>query len=252
MAGQPNQWISNNLHLELLLFFLWTYCIYAEESHQLCFSFGCFESSDIFLDVTLDDDIVCYADSKNKIGVWDSKIPSTYFAEGKKYFERCQAQCKKDVYRWKPDPDVKRTKVPPEVIIYPRNEVTEDEENTLVCFVRNYFPPALNISWTKNNKEVAVEDPFFKIVSNSDGTFHVFSYLNFVPKQGDIYSCTVKHEALEEPETRFWDIERKEERSMGPAAFCIFGLIFGFLGIAAGTFLFAKGSQYSLSSDLAL
>uniref|UniRef100_A0A3Q2D0F7 Ig-like domain-containing protein n=1 Tax=Cyprinodon variegatus TaxID=28743 RepID=A0A3Q2D0F7_CYPVA len=84
----------------------------------------------------------------------------------------------------------------PEMIVYPRDELIEDEENTLVCFINKFYPPALNISWTKNNKEVAVENPFFKIVSNSDGTFHVFSYLNFVPKQGDIYSCTVKHENL--------------------------------------------------------
>uniref|UniRef100_A0A3Q2E5U9 Ig-like domain-containing protein n=1 Tax=Cyprinodon variegatus TaxID=28743 RepID=A0A3Q2E5U9_CYPVA len=84
----------------------------------------------------------------------------------------------------------------PEMIVYPRDELIEDEENTLVCFINKFYPPALNISWTKNNKEVAVENPFFKIVSNSDGTFHVFSYLNFVPKQGDIYSCTVKHETL--------------------------------------------------------
>uniref|UniRef100_A0A3Q2D027 H-2 class II histocompatibility antigen, A-U alpha chain-like n=1 Tax=Cyprinodon variegatus TaxID=28743 RepID=A0A3Q2D027_CYPVA len=208
--------------------------------HQLCFTYGCFDSSGIFLTVTLNDDEVCYADFKNNILVWDSKLATAVEYEwAYKYAEVCQVQCKKDIYRWKVDPDVRRTTDRPEIIIYLRNELCEDEENTLVCFINKFYPPALNISWTKNNKEVAVEDPFFKIVSNSDGTFHVFSYLNFVPKQGDIYSCTVKHEALEEPETRTWDVET-EERSMGPTVFCISGLILGILGIAAGIFFFVK------------
>lgn len=43
---------------------------------------------------------------------------------------------------------------------------------------------------------------FIKAMSNSDGTFHVFSNLNCVPYEGDIYSCTVQHEALDEPKTR--------------------------------------------------
>ncbi|XP_015250278.1 PREDICTED: H-2 class II histocompatibility antigen, A-U alpha chain-like [Cyprinodon variegatus] len=212
----------------------------AAGGHQLCFTYGCFDSSGIFLTVTLNDDEVCYADFKNNILVWDSKLATAVEYEwAYKYAEVCQVQCKKDIYRWKVDPDVRRTTDRPEIIIYLRNELCEDEENTLVCFINKFYPPALNISWTKNNKEVAVEDPFFKIVSNSDGTFHVFSYLNFVPKQGDIYSCTVKHEALEEPETRTWDVET-EERSMGPTVFCISGLILGILGIAAGIFFFVK------------
>uniref|UniRef100_A0A8C6LY59 Immunoglobulin C1-set domain-containing protein n=1 Tax=Nothobranchius furzeri TaxID=105023 RepID=A0A8C6LY59_NOTFU len=53
----------------------------------------------------------------------------------------------------------------------PGNEVVTDEENTLIC---------------------------------SDRSFHIFSSLNFVPKDGDIYSCTVEHEALEEPKNWSW------------------------------------------------
>uniref|UniRef100_A0A8C6LV53 Immunoglobulin C1-set domain-containing protein n=1 Tax=Nothobranchius furzeri TaxID=105023 RepID=A0A8C6LV53_NOTFU len=67
---------------------------------------------------------------------------------------------------------------PPDVIIYPRNEVVTDEENTLICFINNFFPPKIRIK-----------------------SFHIFSSLNFVPKDGDIYSCTVEHEALEEPKS---------------------------------------------------
>uniref|UniRef100_A0A3B5KRD5 Ig-like domain-containing protein n=1 Tax=Xiphophorus couchianus TaxID=32473 RepID=A0A3B5KRD5_9TELE len=149
---------------------------------------------------------------------------------------------------------------PPEVIIYTKDEVIEDVENSLMCFAKNFFPPAINIRWTKNDKQVAVEDPFIKTISNSEGTFHVFSYLNFVPKQGDIYSCTVEHEALQEPKTRFWgekvffSVASKLKLSllvMGPTIFCALGLTLGLLGVGAGTFLLVKGNQYCNAPEFA-
>lgn len=97
----------------------------------------------------------------------------------------------------------------PEIIIYPRDEVKKEEENTLICFINHFYPPTVNIKWTKNDIQVSVENPFIKSLSNPDGTFYVFSNLNFVPEEGDIYGCTVEHEALEEPQTKFWG-EKKE------------------------------------------
>ncbi|XP_036004016.1 H-2 class II histocompatibility antigen, A-U alpha chain-like [Fundulus heteroclitus] len=244
MEGRQNQWRLNNLHLVLLLHFFQTHFLFAAGGHQLCFTCGCFESRDPQVYFTLDDDEVCYMDFKNKADVWASKTERYWRREWNyKAAQIWQVLCKKDINRWKPDPDVRRTKDPPELVIFPRGEVIKDEENTLVCFVYNFFPPAVTIRWTKNNKEVSVEDPFIKTKSNSDGLFHVFSYLNFVPKQGDIYSCTVEHEALEEPKTRIWEVET-EERSTRPTVLCAFGLSLGLLGVAAGIFLFVRGSQF--------
>ncbi|XP_014908579.1 H-2 class II histocompatibility antigen, A-U alpha chain-like isoform X2 [Poecilia latipinna] len=246
-------WRLNNLSSVLLLLLFGTRFVGAAGGHQLCFTYGCFDSSDTQLYVTLDDDEIFYADYKNNTSVWDEKIATLkyrYTSTAREYVEICRTVCNKDIHRWKPDPDVRRTKDPPEVIIYTKDEVIEDVENSLVCFANNFFPPAIDIRWTKNDKEVAVEDPFIKTISNSDGTFHVFSYLNFVPKQGDIYSCTVEHEALEEPKTRFWDVET-EEMSVGPTVFCALGLTLGLLGTAAGTFFFVKGNQYCDTPDIA-
>ncbi|XP_032443170.1 H-2 class II histocompatibility antigen, A-Q alpha chain-like isoform X2 [Xiphophorus hellerii] len=243
---------SNNLCFVLLLLFFGARFICAAESHQLCFTYGCFDSSDTELYVTLDDDKLYYADFKNNASVWDSKIETMkykYTYTTSEYAAICRTVCKKDIHRWKPDPDVRRTKDPPDVMMYSKDDVIEDVENTLVCFANNFFPPSINIRWTRNDKQVAVEDPFVKTISNSEGAFHVFSYLNFVPKQGDIYSCTVEHEALEEPKTRFWDVET-EKMSMGPSVFCALGLTLGLLGIAAGTFLFVKGNQYCYNADI--
>lgn len=97
----------------------------------------------------------------------------------------------------------------PEIMIYPRDDVVTEEENTLICFINHFYPPTINIKWTKNDEEIMVEDAFYKCTPNSDGTFYVFSTLSFVPKQGDIYSCTVEHESLKGPQTKFWG-ESKE------------------------------------------
>uniref|UniRef100_A0A668VHM2 Ig-like domain-containing protein n=1 Tax=Oreochromis aureus TaxID=47969 RepID=A0A668VHM2_OREAU len=92
----------------------------------------------------------------------------------------------------------------PVVIVYPRDQVIQKAENTLICFINHFFPPSINIKWSKNGKNITVKNPFKKCLSNPDGTFHILFTLNFVPQKGDIYGCTVEHEALEEPLTRFW------------------------------------------------
>lgn len=60
--------------------------------------------------MTLDDDELGYADFKNNIGVLNSKLATAVDYEwAYKYAEVCQVQCEKDIYRWKVDPDVRRT-----------------------------------------------------------------------------------------------------------------------------------------------
>ncbi|XP_034553398.1 HLA class II histocompatibility antigen, DP alpha 1 chain-like [Notolabrus celidotus] len=75
---------------------------------------------------------------------------------------------------------------------------------------------------------------------NKDQTFHQFSTLKFTPKEGDFYSCTVEHLALDRPQTRFWEVEISHP-SVGADVFCGVGMILGLLGVAAGTFLMVKG-----------
>ncbi|XP_031592709.2 H-2 class II histocompatibility antigen, A-Q alpha chain-like isoform X2 [Oreochromis aureus] len=151
--------------------------------------------------------------------------------------------CKNDhIHIWKPDKSVIKKKEPPEFIIYPRDEVITGENNTLICFINHFFPPSINIKWTKNDVEVTVEDPFIKTLSNPDGTAYVLSYLNFVPETGDIYSCIVEHEALDEPQTRFWEVET-DEISKGPAVFCGLGLSLGLLGVFIGTYFCFKAGH---------
>ena len=95
------------------------------------------------------------------------------------------------------------TKDPPQSIIYPAEDVELGVENSLICFVNHIFPPYIEVSWTKNGRPVS-EGVLSRYYPNNDQTFHQFSTLTFTPSEGDIYSCTVEHLALEKPKTRFW------------------------------------------------
>uniref|UniRef100_A0A3P9CLM1 H-2 class II histocompatibility antigen, A-Q alpha chain n=1 Tax=Maylandia zebra TaxID=106582 RepID=A0A3P9CLM1_9CICH len=231
-----------NMFLKTIIILSTAACVEAEGSHTLCHIYGCFDSSDTQICAAFDGDDVYYADFKKDLLIWESKIPvSFHLPSAYKYAVLYRSMCKNDIYRWKPDKSVIKKKEPPEFIIYPRDEVITGEDNTLICFINHFFPPSINIKWTKNDVEVTVEDPFIKTLSNPDGTAYVLSYFNFVPEKGDIYSCTVEHELLDEPQTKFWG--ENKEPSNGPDVFCGLGLSLGVIGVFIGTYFFFKAGK---------
>ncbi|XP_056319099.1 HLA class II histocompatibility antigen, DP alpha 1 chain [Danio aesculapii] len=132
---------------------------------------------------------------------------------------------------------------PPVTSIYSEDEVVLDVKNTLICHVTGFFPPPVNVSWTKNNEIVTEDISLSQYHRNSDGTFNMFSALKFTPAEGDIYSCTVNHRSIQgQPNTKTWEVDT-ELPSVGPAVFCGVGLVLGLLGVAAGTFFLIKGNN---------
>ncbi len=91
----------------------------------------------------------------------------------------------------------------PQTSIYAKDDVQLNVENTLICHVTGFFPPPVRVSWTKNN-EALKEDSLSQYRPNDDGTFNIFSSLVFTPVEGDIYSCSVNHVALDQPQTKTW------------------------------------------------
>ncbi|TRY91255.1 hypothetical protein DNTS_003931, partial [Danionella cerebrum] len=101
------------------------------------------------------------------------------------------------------DPD--ENMAPPQTSIYTKHGVDLGKENTLICHVTGFYPPPVNISWTKNNEVVTEEISFSQYRLKTDGTFNIFSSLKFTPADGDIYSCTVKHKSIQQqPTTKTW------------------------------------------------
>ncbi|XP_047453700.1 RLA class II histocompatibility antigen, DP alpha-1 chain-like [Mugil cephalus] len=134
-------------------------------------------------------------------------------------------------------------KDPPEAILFPSEDVELGVENTLICLVNYFYPPSIKVSWTKNDQPISVGTSLSRYYPNDDQTFRQFSTLTFTPSEGDVYSCTVEHSALETPRTRIWDVEiiRSDHQNLGPYIFCGVGLSLGLLGFATGIFFIVKG-----------
>ncbi|XP_077080478.1 rano class II histocompatibility antigen, B alpha chain [Siphateles boraxobius] len=131
----------------------------------------------------------------------------------------------------------------PDTSIYSKDDVVQDVENNLICHVTGFFPPPVNVSWTKNNQIVTEGMSLSQYRRQNDGTFNIFSTLKFTPKEGDIYSCTVNHKSIPgQPKTKTWEVDVALP-SVGPAVFCGVGLTLGLLGVAAGTFFLIKGNN---------
>ncbi|KAF5891094.1 MHC class II beta chain, partial [Clarias magur] len=93
----------------------------------------------------------------------------------------------------------------PQTSIYPKQKIQLDLNNTLICHATRFFPPHLTVRWTKNNIDVTNQSSLSQYYPNRDNTYNRFSHLHFTPQEGDVYTCTVEHEALETPDTKTWD-----------------------------------------------
>uniref|UniRef100_A0A3Q2FP46 Rano class II histocompatibility antigen, B alpha chain-like n=1 Tax=Cyprinodon variegatus TaxID=28743 RepID=A0A3Q2FP46_CYPVA len=127
---------------------------------------------------------------------------------------------------------------PPDHMIFPSREVEPEEENTLICFVNDFYPPTVKVSWTKNGLPATKGVWISEYSPNSDQTFRMFSTLKFTPTEGDIYSCTVEHPALETPKTRIL-----ADPSLWPVVYCGVGVALGILGITVGVFFIVKAQH---------
>ncbi|XP_077080479.1 H-2 class II histocompatibility antigen, E-U alpha chain-like [Siphateles boraxobius] len=161
-----------------------------------------------------------------------------FYQAGLSQMQVCKANLAVSIKAYK-NPQEKMDK--PQTSIYAENDVQLNNENILICHVTGFFPPPVRVSWTKNN-EVFKEDSLSQYRPNDDGTYNIFSSLKFTPVEGDIYSCTVNHTSLDQPQTKTWDVEVAVP-SVGPAVFCGVGLSLGLLGVAAGTFFLIKGNN---------
>ncbi|XP_064408118.1 RLA class II histocompatibility antigen, DP alpha-1 chain-like [Latimeria chalumnae] len=135
-------------------------------------------------------------------------------------------------------------KNPPDVRVYPEDQVEFGKSNILICFMDNFFPPVLNVSWYRNGELVSegVSDTDFYHKTNY--RFRRFSYLVFTPEVGDIYSCHVEHWGLEEPLNKFWEPDEPPSTSeVTGTVVCAFGLALGLIGVAIGTILLIKGMK---------
>uniref|UniRef100_A0A8C3EY00 Ig-like domain-containing protein n=1 Tax=Chrysemys picta bellii TaxID=8478 RepID=A0A8C3EY00_CHRPI len=103
------------------------------------------------------------------------------------------------VRQW--DPLTPVSPEPSEVTVFPEDPVELGEPNVLICIADKFFPPALSVTWLKNGQEVTEGVSETDFYPRPDDSFRKFSYLPFLPSQGDFYDCRVEHGGLPEPFT---------------------------------------------------
>nr|AFY98544.1 MHC class II antigen [Kareius bicoloratus]AFY98545.1 MHC class II antigen [Kareius bicoloratus] len=133
---------------------------------------------------------------------------------------------------------------PSSPMIYTEDKVELGGKNTLICHVTGFYPPPVHVYWTKNEENVTEGTSLNVPYPNQDRSFRQTARLEFTAQQGDVYSCTVSHPALDQPLTKIWDVDVPQP-GVGPSVFCGVGLSVGLLGVAAGTFFLIKGNECS-------
>nr|XP_020671394.1 H-2 class II histocompatibility antigen, A-R alpha chain-like [Pogona vitticeps] len=134
--------------------------------------------------------------------------------------------------------------VAPSARVYPKDPVELGDPNVLICFVDKFSPPVLNITWLKNEEVVSKDIQETDFYSSVDNTFRKFSYLAFVPEEGDFYACKVDHWGLQESLTREWyPRQPTPPPKTTDTVVCGLGLAFAVLGIVAGPALFFKARK---------
>ncbi|KAI4881860.1 hypothetical protein NFI96_011955 [Prochilodus magdalenae] len=133
---------------------------------------------------------------------------------------------------------------PPQSMLYPQKEVRVGVRNTLICFVTDFHPAPVKVSWTRNEVPVSeTEVTQTQYYSNPDYSFRTFSYLDFTPQVGDVYSCTVRHRGLRAPLTRLWELELETDPQVVETTVCVLGVTLGILGVATGAWFIIKAHR---------
>ncbi|XP_051262641.1 H-2 class II histocompatibility antigen, A-U alpha chain [Dicentrarchus labrax] len=232
----------------VLLLLLNIFYAFSQIPHDISYVVGCFENGTTEVQFEFDAEEVLYVDFERQEVVYT--VPKFLVLDPTKLFEnmhvynnamKAKRACKPLVEFMKvEEKKPPEEKDPPESILYPAEDVQFGVENSLTCFVNHFYPPYIKVSWTKNGRPVSEGVSLSRYYPNNDQTFHQFSTLTFTPMEGDMYSCTVEHSALDSPKTRIWEPESTPP-GLGPDIFCGVGLTVGLVGVAVGTFLMVKG-----------
>ncbi|XP_035517721.1 H-2 class II histocompatibility antigen, A-U alpha chain-like [Morone saxatilis] len=213
--------------------------------HDFHYIYGCYESTEVRVDVVLDEDEVAYADfNKGEMVLAMPHLPESLaafkkraYAIAKTSLHHCQSVLSKAK---KADPGAPMRQAAPDSFVYSRYEGEDGVVNTLFCLANHFYPPTINFTWTKNGVEVTEGVSNLRYRHNSDGTFHRISTMSFVPREGDVYSCSVEHQASLRPLSSSWELNKRKSGLSPAAGFFIVSLVLCLTGIGTGAFLFIK------------
>uniref|UniRef100_A0A3B4ZV80 Ig-like domain-containing protein n=1 Tax=Stegastes partitus TaxID=144197 RepID=A0A3B4ZV80_9TELE len=210
-------------------------CVSPPADHEVILFYGCFHSADCQAQLHLDEDQIAYADFKNQQTVWTAPL----LQEHQETFRELYALavvCKDTLYNEYLPQAVQIEKGPsedkaPTVSIYPMEEAEEGQNNTLFCYISHFYPPSVDVTWTRNGIVVTEGLTLNNLIPETDGTFSQLVGLSVRPQPEDVLQCSVKHRALSRAAVGTWELSGKPAGSAAPWVCLALGLIFLCLGI---------------------
>ncbi|XP_048411972.1 immunoglobulin lambda-1 light chain-like [Stegostoma tigrinum] len=79
------------------------------------------------------------------------------------------------------------------------DQISAENEATLVCLVNNFFPGSVEVSWSVDGQTTDSGVQTSRLVRGTDQTYSVSSYLTLTASQWNshkLYTCGVTHESL--------------------------------------------------------
>lgn len=240
----------NNVYLGWLLM-ICVFCLHSTEAikHENVFTQSDFyqaqEPSGEYM-FQYDKDEIFYVDLDKKQTVW--KLPQ--FGELASY-DTAGALQDIAVLKYNLDIYEKRSNfthaksVPPQIQVFPEDPVIVGEPNTLICLATKFFPPVIKMSWLKDNQPVSVGVSETDFYPTPDGSFRKFLYLATIPREGEVYTCSVEHAGQStNPTNKFWkpDVSKPASETT-ENVICGLGLFYGMCGVIAAIVLICKGMK---------
>ncbi|KAJ1146717.1 hypothetical protein NDU88_012979 [Pleurodeles waltl] len=128
----------------------------------------------------------------------------------------------------------------PVLDVFTRHPLEFGKPNTLICFISNFFPPFLNITWKRQGVPVTSGVWTTDYSPTTDGGFYVFSYVNITPRPDDVYTCSVTQGNAQYSSVKNWVPRNPVPSDLLENALCGLALSLGVVGIAVGIVLLLK------------
>ncbi|XP_071318234.1 uncharacterized protein [Trachinotus anak] len=219
--------------------------------HQVTMFYGCFQSGDCQVQLHWDGHQVVYADFRTGQAVWTAPLLDELKEHMSPGFYIVALVSKERLSEYYLAKAVQIDKSPtkekaPTVLVYPMEEAEQGKENTLYCYIRHFYPPSINVTWTRNGVQVTEGAALSGLYPDMDGTFSQLASLSFRPEPGDVLRCSVQHQALSLPVNTTWALP-VSSRGAGAASVC---LSVGLVCLALGVIIFIVSTGDALRRQL--
>nr|XP_060629915.1 class II histocompatibility antigen, M alpha chain isoform X1 [Anolis sagrei ordinatus] len=135
-------------------------------------------------------------------------------------------------------PYMPEAKGAPQMDVFTLQPLEMGKPNTLVCAANNIFPPTVSLHWQLDGQPISSGVSTQSHVSPVQGwVFQAFSYLEFTPQEGQVYSCTARSPSDPYSSVAFWVPKDPLDPELLANVLCGLAFGLGFLFSIAGAVL---------------